>query len=172
MHYLRCQQHARGENPLVAGDPGDIPESYKPEAAPACVPVPERAVPASRTPQPPAPGVPPSWRAQAGVTSLAFPQGFRSFRESPAGCSRAKCQDSALPQLSRPRSAGIPGLSDTGAAPVCQGYRGTWPCPQHSRVRRLGISDSRSVSALGWRQSPCSAVAYRDIFLVLKRFCQ
>lgn len=168
VHYLRCQQHGPRCWPLSRVI--HIKESYSPEAVPARVPVPERAVPGCRTPL--APGVPPSWRAQGGVTSLAFPQGSHSFRESPAGCSSAMCRDSALPQLSCPGSAGILGLSATGMAPVCQGYQGTWTCPQHPQVRHLGISGSRSESALGWRQSRCSAAAYRDIFLVLRRFCQ
>lgn len=55
---------------------------------------------------------------------------------------------------------GILGLGAPGMAPVCQGYQGTRTCPQHRQVRHLGTSNSRSESALGWRQSPCPEAAY------------
>lgn len=168
MHYLRCYQDDPCQTAASSRQAGRksllsqvirITEPYKPGATPARIPVPERAVPGCRTALPVAPGVPPSWRTQGGVTSLVFPQGSRFSREIPAGCCSAVCQDSALPLLSCPRSSGALGLSATGMDRTSQGHQGTWTCPQHPQARHLGTSNSRSQSALGWQLSPCPAAA-------------
>lgn len=153
----------------------------KPEAAPARIaipiptPIPERAVPGCRTAQPLAAGVPPSWRTQGGAASLVFPQGSRFSREIPAGCSSAVCQDSALPHLSCPRSTGTLGLRAIGMAPCPRDIKGHGPA--HSTP-----GGGTSVSAIPDRSQPwmgssppARTAAYgrnRDIFRVLRRFCQ
>lgn len=118
------------------------PELHRP------YPGPERALPACGTAQPLAPGVPPSWRTPGGVTSLAFPQGSRSSREIPAGCSSSLCQDSALPHLPCPEHRDSRAGRPRDGTRV-SGISGTRPCPQHRQVRHLGPSNSRSESALG-----------------------